>query len=108
MKFALYFAALVTANECGPKLVTDGAHFPTEFQAKEEAYTVDFAIHFDITYGSNFKVLNNVLAEEQYVLTMCDSETPKEAAIDAIAPLATGFTRKYFTVPLQSYGSDTT
>jgi len=109
MKLASCFAALVTANECGQgrTVVRDG-HFPVEFQATQKTYTVDHAIHFDITYGTNFKVLNNDLAKEQYVLTMCNSEAPKDAEVDALAPLGADFTRKHFTVPLQSYGTDTT
>jgi hypothetical protein len=109
MKFTLSFAALVSANECGPEVLTDGhVHFPSEFQTTHKTYSVDHAIHFDITYGSNFKVMNNDLAQEQYVLTMCNSATPKETEVDAVAPLAEGFTRKHFTVPLKTYGSDTT
>merc|ERR1719207_336916 len=96
MKLASCILALVTASECGPAVVRDG-HFPVEFQAT----------HFDITYGHNFKVLNNDLAKEQYVLTMCNSEKPKDATVDATAPLQDGFVRKHFTVPLQTYGSDT-
>jgi hypothetical protein len=100
-------AAPVTAHECGPAVAND-ALFPHEFRALQKTYTVDHAIHFDIVYGNNFKVLNNHLGKEQYVLKMCNSETPETTKVDAIAPLADGFTRKHFTVPLQSYGSDTT
>ena len=77
MKFASWFGALVAASvsECGPVVVKDG-HFPDEFQAAQKTYSVDHAILFDITYAGNFKVLNNNLAKEQYVLTMCDTEKP--------------------------------
>ena len=87
-------------------MATD-VYFPTDFRSAGKEYSVNLAIHFDITYGTNFKVLNNNLAKEQYVLTMCNSATPKDATVDATAPLKDGFVRKYFTVPLQSYGSDT-
>jgi hypothetical protein len=109
MKFASLFALLVSATECGPKVMEgDDSHFPTAFRSLQKSYSVDFAMQYDITYGSNFKVLNNFAAAEQYVLTMCDSEKPKDEAVDAVSPLQTDFTRKHFTVPLQSYGADTT
>ena len=87
-------------------MATD-VYFPTDFRSSGKEYSVNLAIHFDITYGTNFKVLNNNLAKEQYVLTMCNSATPKDATVDATAPLQDGFVRKHFTVPLQTYGSDT-
>ena len=110
MKFASWFGALVAAsvNECGPVVVKDG-HFPDEFQAAQKTYSVDHAILFDITYApsGNFKVLNNKAADEQYVLTMCDSKAPTDAEVDAVSPLGKGFTRKHFMVPFQTFGSTT-
>merc|ERR1719174_2945900 len=108
MKFLSGFAALAAAGECGPTVVKDG-QFPPESRADYKTYTqVDYADHFDIIYASTFKVLNNVPAKEQYVLTMCSNEAPDAAAIDKAAALPEGFTRKSFTVPLPSYGSDST
>merc|ERR1719247_932699 len=108
MKFASGFAALAAASECGPTVVIDG-YFPAESRASYHTYTeVSYADHFDITYADTFKVLNNFAAKEQYVLTMCNNEAPKAEAVDAVAPLKEGFTRKSFSVPLKSYGSDST
>jgi iron complex transport system substrate-binding protein len=110
MKFASGIAALVAATECGPEVVKDG-HFPTESRAMYKTYTtVDYADLFEITYSEdNFKVLNNVKAKEQYVLTMCKSEAPTDDAVDKVAALPSDYTaRKHFTVPLASYGSDST
>jgi hypothetical protein len=108
MKFALGFAALAAASECGPTVVKDG-QFPAESRAGYKTYIeVDYADHFDITYASTFKVLNNIPAKEQYVLTMCNNDAPDTATVDATAALPEGFTRKSFTVPLKSYGSDST
>merc|ERR1719247_741241 len=39
---------------------------------------------------------------------MCGNDAPKAEAVDAVAPLKEGFTRKSFSVPLKSYGSDST
>jgi iron complex transport system substrate-binding protein len=108
MKFLSGFAALAAAGECGPTVVKDG-QFPPESRADYKTYTqVDYADHFDIIYASTFKVLNNVPAKEQYVLTMCGNDAPDNATIDKAAALPEGFTRKSFTVPLPSYGSDST
>lgn len=109
MQFASWFGVLVAASECGPEIVKDG-NFPLESRAVYKTYTeVDYADHFDITYASTFKVLNNFVAKEQYVLTMCNSDMPTASAVDKVAPLPEAdFVRKNFTVPLKSYGSDST
>merc|ERR1719201_2443740 len=108
MKFASGFAALAAATECGPTVVVDG-YFPAESRASYQTYsTVDYADHFEIAYGSTFKVLTNTEAKEQYVLTMCNNAAPDSAAVNATAALPAGFARKHFTVPLKSYGSDST
>merc|ERR1719407_188852 len=100
MKLASGFAALAAASECGPTVLIDGpaGFFPSESRASYMTYTeVDYADHFDITYASTFKVLNNFDAKEQYVLTMCNHEAPDTATVDAAAALPEGFTRKHFT-----------
>jgi hypothetical protein len=108
MKFASLVALFVSASECGNQVADGEALFPTEARTLQKTYSVDYAMQYDITYGSNFKVLNNFPAAEQYVLTMCDTEKPTDDKVDAVSPLQTDFTRKHFTVPLQSYGTDTT
>jgi hypothetical protein len=74
--------------------------------------------HFDIVYGTNFKVVTNFYAGEQYVLTHCGTTAPTAAEVDALAPLPekskggamtpdSGFVRKSFTVPIKSFGDET-
>merc|ERR1719379_3394317 len=107
MKVA-WISALAAASECGPAVVTDG-QFPVESRAVYKTYTeVDYADHFDIAYGSTFKVLNNFPAKEQYVLIMCENEAPDDEAVNEVAPLPEGFVRKSFSIPLPTYGSDST
>merc|ERR1719460_2696119 len=62
----------------------------------------------EIHYGQTFKVLTETYAQEQYVLTQCGAATPSEADINAVKALPTGFTRKYFTIPLQQVMAEST
>jgi hypothetical protein len=62
----------------------------------------------EIHYGQTFKVLTEKYAQEQYVLTQCGAATPSEADINTVKALPTGFTRKYFTIPLQQVMAEST
>jgi hypothetical protein len=102
----------VQAAECGTastlREVTD-SYFPEtvrmDFVDHNTAVDKD---HFAIYYGSNFKVVNNNFAKQQYVLTQCGTTAPDAAAVTALAALPEGFTQKDFTIPLQSWSSDST
>eukprot|EP00929_Paragymnodinium_shiwhaense_P095905 TRINITY_DN5721_c0_g1_i2.p1 TRINITY_DN5721_c0_g1~~TRINITY_DN5721_c0_g1_i2.p1 ORF type:complete len:507 (+),score=154.69 TRINITY_DN5721_c0_g1_i2:97-1617(+) len=99
-------AERVTVNECVDSS-TEVQLFPTERRTasisdiKVEKST-DMSFNLDVKYGSNFKVLTDTMAKEQYVLTQCGTTAPSTAAIDALSPKPdANYTRKSFTIPLQ-------
>ena len=83
MKFASSVALFVSANECGNKVADGGDLFPTESRTLQKTYSVDYAMHYDITYGSNFKVLNNFLAAEQYAGPEIDAPSFSKVETDS-------------------------
>jgi len=61
-----------------------------------------------IQYTDNFKILTEDFSKEQYILTQCGTTPPTVDEVDAVAPLEEGYTRKFFTIPLQRVGVDGT
>merc|ERR1712003_442400 len=61
-----------------------------------------------IDYGGNFKVLKEKYAKEQYVLTQCGTQQPSSEEVDRIQTLPGGYTRKFFTIPLQQVRAEST
>ena len=92
----LLLGELAFAAECGPRdktLVTEG-YFPDELGIELVDSTRRLKLsaeikseHFDIVYGTNFKVVTNFYAREQYVLTHCGSKAPTDAEVNAVATL---------------------
>lgn len=90
----------IDRGECWGTELSDGqTYFPDNVQAKSDA---SLAQLFSILYSDNFKVVTSKMAKEQYVLTQCGQPQPTDAQVTAVAPLESGYMRKYFTVPLQS------
>jgi hypothetical protein len=65
------------------------------------AETVTAADLISIEYADNFKILTEDYSKEQYILTQCGTTPPSDADVDAVATLKEGYTRKFFTIPLQ-------
>jgi hypothetical protein len=107
---ALLFTA--RAAECGTESTlreVSDSYFPEDARTTFVRHDADVQTkHFDIAYGSNFKVVSNNYAKQQYVLTQCGTAAPDEATVNALAALPADFTRKAFTIPLQSWSSDST
>lgn len=101
----------------------------TDDQATEDIYAIDFLTSFRIMggstlaeidtpissadliqldYGANFKVLKESYAQEQYVLTQCGTGQPSDEEVDSVQALPTGYTRKFFTIPLQQARAEST
>eukprot|EP00930_Biecheleria_cincta_P014603 TRINITY_DN1249_c0_g1_i2.p1 TRINITY_DN1249_c0_g1~~TRINITY_DN1249_c0_g1_i2.p1 ORF type:complete len:542 (+),score=103.57 TRINITY_DN1249_c0_g1_i2:50-1675(+) len=76
------------------------SEFPSAKVTSAESH-VSVATLIDIKYSSNFKVLTNSGAKEQYVLTQCGTSAPTDAEVNALKTLETNYARKHFTVPLQ-------
>lgn len=92
----------VNAGECSfIAPVTGETYFPTASQSHSDAIGAHF---FDIYYAQTFKVVVSHVAKEQYVLTQCGQTAPINSAIDAVhsSLVDNTYTRKHFTVPLQS------
>jgi hypothetical protein len=100
----------VTAGECAAP--EDGsALFPVSYLADYRSLSaasldaidgpIAAAELIEINYGQSFKVLTEKFATEQYVLTQCGHAAPSEADINTVKTLPAGYTRKYFTIPLQ-------
>lgn len=90
----------ISANECwGESVPSDMTLFPPQVQAESNSEAADL---FDIHYAPSFKVIVSRLAKEQYVLVQCGQERPSHAEVDELVALESGYTRKNFTVPLQS------
>jgi hypothetical protein len=62
----------------------------------------------ELDYGTNFKVLTEKFAREQYVLTQCGTTPPTDADINKVRLLPSGYTRKFFTIPLQHVRAEST
>jgi len=56
----------------------------------------------DVHYGSHFKVVTSKQSQEQYVLTQCGAPQAEVAEVDALVPLASNWTRKFFDIPLKT------
>jgi hypothetical protein len=72
----------------------------TEVELAEE--NVSTAEHISIQYAGNFKIVTETYSKEQYVLTQCGTTQPSDAEVDEVTALEEGYTRKFFTIPLET------
>jgi hypothetical protein len=97
----------VEAGECAAKGVTDHFHPSKQIgdipSAPVEVAEPDMAADLiSIQYADNFKIVTEDFSKEQYILTQCGATQPTDEEVDAVAALEEGYTRKFFTIPLQT------
>mmetsp|Transcript_1586 Transcript_1586/g.2848 ORF Transcript_1586/g.2848 Transcript_1586/m.2848 type:complete len:494 (-) Transcript_1586:68-1549(-) len=104
------------AGECAKNAQTGDQYFPADYLATYRTLgavgnldgPISSAELIQIDYGSNFKVLTEKFAQEQYVLTQCGTLAPTDAEINAVKTLPSGYTRKHFSIPLQEVRAEST
>jgi hypothetical protein len=104
--------ARVSIGECADSSVTDAStsffDASLQFGTLPSAATVQAETDMTIArlttikYGTNFKVVTENFAKEQYVLTQCGTTQPTDQEVEALAALPVNFTRKHFEIPLQT------
>mmetsp|Transcript_29201 Transcript_29201/g.53852 ORF Transcript_29201/g.53852 Transcript_29201/m.53852 type:complete len:492 (-) Transcript_29201:76-1551(-) len=104
------------AGECAKNAQTGDQYFPADYLATYRKLgavgnldaPISSAELIQIDYGSNFKVLTEKFAKEQYVLTQCGTLAPTDAEINLVKTLPSGYTRKHFSIPLQEVRAEST
>jgi hypothetical protein len=61
-----------------------------------------------IEYVSNYKILTEKMSKELYILTQCGTTPPSNADLADVKARHSGYTLKYFTIPLQVVASTST
>jgi hypothetical protein len=101
----------VVVGECASQADKNSQLFPVSYLqsyssvGSTQMAAIDAPItaanNIDIKYATSFKVVTENYAKEQYVLVQCGADQPSAASINAVKALPAGFTRKFFTIPLQ-------
>jgi len=94
-----------SAGDCAGQAV-----FPSSVQTSpgQRYAEAQFAALFSIKYGRHFKVVEEHMSKEQYVLIQCGCGNATTQEIDAIAPLPSSYTRKVFQIPLDNVATEST